>query len=102
MYDSYFKIKSSKFNLDDILRFFILNFLFKSKVNSEFEIKLEFEISIFWKLFLKINKIKSLFILFFLLLKFPFTENLLFSCLIFKNSELKFILLNLNKILSNL
>ena len=60
-----------------------------------------FDKSKFSKSLLKINKIKLLLILFFLFFKFPFTINLSFFFLIFKNSELKFISLKLNKIFLN-
>jgi len=72
--------------------------LLKSKLNSEVESNLELEKSKLSKLFLKIDKTISLLILFFLFFKFPFTKNLSFFCCIFKNSELNFIELNLNKI----
>ena len=67
-------------------------------MKSELDSNLELEKSKFSKLLLKINKIKSLLILFFLLFKFPFTENFLFFFSIVKSSELNFILLNSNKI----
>ena len=95
---SYLNFNSSKLNLESTLRFLILNFLLKSKVNSEVESNFVLEKSKFSKLLLKINKISSLLILFFLFFKFPFTKNLSFFFLIIRCSELKFILLKLNKI----
>ena len=99
---SYFNFNSSKLTLESILRFLILNFLLKSKVNSEVESNFVLEKSKFSKLLLKINKINSLLILFFLFFKFPLTKNLLSFSLIVRYSESKFILLKLNKILLKL
>ena len=99
---SYLNFNSSKLNLESTLRFFILNFLLKSKLNSEFESNFVLEKSKFSKLLLKIKKISSLLILFFLFFKFPFTKNLLSFSFIFRYSDSKFILLKLNKILLKL